>query len=68
MHLKVKHNTQQQKMDKRRIKIVIKVLDKVKAQFPETKEFVEEGVEQERSNENISVEEVIFFTCLEAKS
>ena len=45
------------------------VLNEVKAQFPETKEFIEKRLEQECSKENISVEEVIFlFTSLEAKS
>ena len=50
-------------MDKRRIKIVAKVLDKVKDQFseiPKTKEFIDEHIEQERSKENVSVEKVIF--------
>ena len=43
--------------------------DEVKAQFPETKEFIEERLEQECNKENIPVEEVVFlFTCLEAKS
>ena len=59
---KAQHTTT--KMDKRTIKIAIKVLDEVKAQFPETKEFIEDRLEQECSKENISVEEVIFlFTC-----
>ena len=49
------------KMDKRRIKMVIKVLEEVKAQFPETKEFIDERVEQECSKENILVEDVIFL-------
>ena len=53
-------------MDKSRIKIAMKVLDEVKEHFPETKEFIEDCIEQECLNENITVEEVIFlFTCLE---
>ena len=48
-------------MDKRRIKITLKVLDEVKVQFPETKQFIEECIEQECLKENISVEEVFFF-------
>ena len=56
-------------MDKRRIRITAKVLDEVKVQFPETKEFIEEHLKQKCSKENISAEQVIFlFTCLEAKS
>ena len=47
----------------------MKVLEEVKEHFPETKEFIEDCIEQEYSKENISVDEVIFpFTCLEAKS
>ena len=48
-------------MDKRRIKITLKVLDEVKVQFPETKQFIEKCIEQECLKENISVEEVFFF-------
>ena len=55
-------------MDKRRIKITLKVLDEVKVQFPETKQFIEECIEQECLKENISVEEVFFFIILEVKS
>ena len=55
-------------MDKRRIRITTKVLDEVKVQFPETKEFMEERLEKECLKENISVEEVIFLlTSLKAK-
>ena len=48
-------------MDIRRLKIALKVLDEVKVQFPETKQFIEECIEQECLKENISAEEVIFF-------
>ena len=41
--------------------MALKVLDEVKVQFPETKQFIEECIEQECLKENISVEEVIFF-------
>ena len=47
----------------------MKVLNEVKAQSPDTKEFIEERLVQECLKENISVEEVIFlFTSLEANS
>ena len=49
------------KMNKRRIKFVTKILDEVKDQFPETKEFIDEHQEQGCSKENISMEEVIFL-------
>ena len=56
-------------MEKRRCKIFLKALSEVKAQFPETKEFIEERLEQKCLKENMSKEEVIFlFTSLEAKS
>ena len=55
-------------MEKRRLKITFKVLNEIKVQFPKTKEFIEERLEQKFLKENISVEEVIFlFTSLEAK-
>ena len=56
-------------MGKRRIKVAMKVLDEVKEYFPETKEFIDDCIEQECLKENITVEAVIcLFTCLEAKS
>ena len=56
-------------MDKqRRVKIISRVLDAVKLNFPETTQFIQDCLEQKCSNENISVDEVIFlFTNLEAK-
>ena len=54
---------------KRRSKIFLKVLSEVKVQFPETKEFIAERLEQKCLKENMSKEEVIFlFTSLKAKS
>ena len=56
-------------MDKRRLRIAVKVLDEVKVQFPETKKFISERIEQECSKENIPVEELIFlFTSQEVIS
>ena len=47
----------------------MKVLEEVKVQFQETKEFISVRIEQECSKENISVEEVIFlFTSLDANN
>ena len=48
-------------MNKRRIKIAIKVLGEVNIQFPETVEFINDRLEQECQKENMSVDEVIFF-------
>ena len=71
MRTSKKHNTRQEKanIDKRRTKIAMKVLCEIKEHFLETKEFINDCIEQERLKEIITVEEVIFlFTCLEAKS
>ena len=54
-------------MDKRRVRVASKVLGTVKTQFPDTKKFIEDSIDQECLKENISVDEVIFFTSLEAK-
>ena len=54
MHTSKKHN-HTQAMDKRRIKIISRVLDAVKLNVPETTQFIEDCQEQERSQENISV-------------
>ena len=55
-------------MDKRRVKIISRVLDAIKLNIPETTQFIEDCLEQEYSKENKSVDEVIFlFTSLEAK-
>ena len=43
-------------MDIQRLKITLKVLNEVKVQFPETKEFIEERLEQKCLKENVSVE------------
>ena len=35
------------KMDKRRLIVVLKVLDAVKTQFPDTKQFIEDLIDEE---------------------
>ena len=55
-------------MDKRRVKTISRVLEAVKLNFPDTIQFIEDCLEQECSKENISLDEVIFFTYLQAKS
>ena len=54
-------------MHKKRLRVVLTVLEAVKTQFPGTKQFKEDSIEQECLKEKIS-DEVIFFTSLEAKS
>ena len=56
-------------MDKKRLKIILKVLNDVKEEYPGTKKCIEDRLEEECSKENISVDKVIFlFTYQEAKS
>ena len=61
---KYNHHT----MNKKRLKITLKVLNDVKEEYLSTKKYIEDRLEEECSKENISVDEVIFlFTCREAK-
>ena len=55
-------------MDKKRLKVALTVLEAVKVKLPETKQFIDNTVEEKCQKENISADEVIFFTSLEAKS
>ena len=55
-------------MDKKWLKIALAVLDAVKGKFPETKKSIDDTMEDKCQKEKISIEEVIFFTSLEAKS
>ena len=48
-------------MDKRRVKIISRVLEEVKLHFPETMQFIEDCLGQECSKANITAEEVIFL-------
>ena len=55
-------------MDKHRIEVSTKVLEEVKTQFPETVELINDRLEQKCEKDDMSVNEVFFFTFLEAKS
>ena len=55
-------------MGKPRLRVALEVLDAVRNQFPDTKQFIEDLIDEECQKEKISVDEVIFFTSLEAKS
>ena len=48
-------------MDTPRVSVIVKVLNEAKVRFLQSKEFIEERLEQECSKENISAEEVIFL-------
>ena len=55
-------------MDKKRLGIALKVLGRVKEEFPDTKKFIEDLIDEECQKEKIPTDEVIFFTSLEVKS
>ena len=48
-------------MDKKRLRISLKVLEVVKEHFPDTKKFIDDMMEEQCQNEKISIEEVIFL-------
>ena len=68
MPYKVKQKAPTTKMDKRRLRIALKVSDKVRIRFLYTKQFIEDSTHQECLKENISANEVILFTSIKAKS
>ena len=55
-------------MDKKRLRVALKVLEAVKTEYPETKQFIGNLMDDECQKEKISTDEVIFVTSLEAKS
>ena len=48
-------------MDKRQLRITLKVLEKVNFRFPDTKQFMEDLIEDECQKEKISADEVFFL-------
>ena len=64
---KIKKHTRNT-MDKKRLRVAFKVLRRVKEEFPNTKKFIEDLIDEECQKEKIHGDEVIFFTSLEAKS
>ena len=51
-------------MDKKKLRVALKVLEAVKTKYPETKDLIDEECQKEK----ISMEEVSFLTSLKAKS
>ena len=47
-------------MDKKRLKVVLVVLDAVKSEFPEIKKFIDTTLKDDCQNEKITADEVIF--------
>ena len=54
-------NTRVVKMDKKRLKIALAVLDAVKSRFPETQEFIDSTLKEECEKERMTADEVIFY-------
>ena len=48
-------------MDKKRLRIALTVLGAVKTKFPETKQFIDNTMEDGCQKEKISADEAIFF-------
>ena len=48
------------KMDKKRLKVALVVLNAVETKYPETKQFIDDTMEEKCQKEKISAEEVIF--------
>ena len=48
-------------MDKKRLEVALAVLDAVKTKYPETKQFIDNTMEDECQKEKISADVVIFL-------
>ena len=48
-------------MDKKQLQVPLVVLNAVKTKYPETKQFIDDTMEEECQKEKISAEEVIFL-------
>ena len=48
-------------MDKKRVKIVLAVLDTVKSKFPKTQEFIDSTLKEECEKERMTAGEVNFY-------
>ena len=59
MRTSKKHN--HHTMNEKRLKITPKVLNDVEEEYPRTKKYIEDHLEEECSKENTPVDEVIFL-------
>ena len=48
-------------MDKKRLKIVLAVLDSVKSRFPETQEFIDSILKEECESGKMTADEIAFL-------
>ena len=49
------------KMDKKRLRVALKVLERVKEAFLDTKHFIEDLIDKECQKEKISVDKIFFL-------
>ena len=61
LYLKVREQARVIKMDKKRVKIVLAVLNAVRSTFPEKNEFVDSTLKEECEKEKMTADEVIFL-------
>ena len=59
--MKIKEHARVVKMDKKRLKIALAVLDAVKSRFLETQEFIDSTLKEECEKERMTADEVIFY-------
>ena len=55
-------------MDKKQLKFTLAMQYAVKTKYAETKQFIDNTMEEECQKEKISADKIIFFTSLGAKS
>ena len=58
---KIKEHTRVVKIDKKRLKVALAVLNVVRSTFPETSEFIDNTLKEKCEKENITADEVIFL-------
>ena len=61
LYLTIKEHASVIKMDKKRVKIVLAVLNAVRSTFPETNEFIDSTLKEECEKERMTADEVIFY-------
>ena len=61
LYLKIKEHARVIKMDKKRLKMALSMLDAVRSRFPETNEFIDSTLKEECEKERMTVDEVIFY-------
>ena len=50
-------------MDKKRLRVALKILKEVTVKFPNTKQFIHNAMEEECQKERITADEVILHRC-----